>query len=160
MNGAHWHLLFNHLPIIIPIVALLVMFGGLLLKSDILKRAAYGIFILAALTAIAATLTGEGAEDVVKAINGNDKRFIHAHEEVAEVFAILTYILGGIALVGMWANWKKKSWSKIISFITIAAAFIVLFYAQQTGTTGGEIRHTEIREDGLNNSIGVDKISE
>ncbi|MFQ3214529.1 MAG: hypothetical protein ACI9C9_002068, partial [Marivirga sp.] len=32
---------------------------------------------------------------------------------------------------------------------------VVLFFAQQTGTTGGEIRHTEIRTESssTNNSI-------
>lgn len=50
MNGAHWHLVFNHLPIVIPMVGLLILFVGVLLKSEILKRAAYSVFILGALT--------------------------------------------------------------------------------------------------------------
>ena len=29
--------------------------------------------------------------------------------------------------------------------ITLVFAFVVLFFAKQTGTTGGEIIHTEIR---------------
>jgi len=52
MNGAHWHLFLSHLPIVIPMVGLLVMVGGVLFKSDVLKRAAYSIFILGALKAI------------------------------------------------------------------------------------------------------------
>lgn len=91
MNGAHWHLVLNHLPIIIPMVGLLVMVFGLLLKSEILKRAAYSIYVLGALTAIAAFFTGEGAEEVVEKINGIDERFIKSHEEVAEIFAVLFY---------------------------------------------------------------------
>lgn len=151
MNGAHWHLVLNHLPIIIPMVGLLMMIGGILLKSEILKRAAYGIFILGALTAIAAFYTGEGAEEVIEEIQGIDERFIKIHEEKAEIFAILLYVLGGISLLGLWANWQKKSFSNVISYMAIVFSFVVLFYAKQTGTTGGEIRHTEIRVDGLNN---------
>lgn len=122
MNGAHWHLVLNHLPIIIPMVGLLVMVFGLLLKSEILKRAAYSIYVLGALTAIAAFFTGEGAEEVVEKINGIDERFIKSHEEVAEIFA-------------------------------------VLFYAKETGTTGGEIRHTEIRAvgAGINQTTTYDR---
>lgn len=155
MNGAHWHLVLNHLPIIIPIVGLLIMFGGLLLKSDILKRAAYCIFILGTITAIAAFLTGEGAEEVVEEISGIDEQFIKVHEEVAEIFAILLYVLGGISLIGLWANWKNKSFSTAISFVVILFTFITLFYAKQTGTTGGEIRHTEIRIGGMNSDSTV-----
>lgn len=147
MNGANWHLVLNHLPIIIPIIGLLIMVGGFLFKSEILKRAAYSIYILAAITAIAAFSTGEGAEEIVEEIKGIDEQLIKVHEETAETFAILLYALGGISLIGLWANWKKKSFSKLISFASIALTIIVLFYAKQSGTTGGEIRHTEIRVD-------------
>jgi uncharacterized membrane protein len=148
MNAAHWHLVLNHLPIIIPIIGLLILITGLFLKSEILKRAAYCLFILGAMIAIAASLTGEEAEEVIEGMAGIDEKFIKVHEEVAEIFAILIYILGGISLIGLWANWKQKSFSNIISFVVIAFTVVVLFYAKETGTTGGEIRHTEIREDG------------
>ena len=146
MNGAHWHLVLNHLPIIIPMIGLFVMIGGLLFKSEVLKRAAYSIFMFGAIAAFAAFSTGEGAEEVVEEIQGIDEHYIKVHEEAAEIFTILLYVLGGVSLIGLWANWKEKSFSKIISFATIAFTIVVLFYAKQTGTTGGEIRHTEIRE--------------
>ncbi len=155
MNGAHWHLVLNHLPIVIPMVGLLVMIGGLLFRSEIIMRVAYSIFILGALTAIAAFFTGEGAEEVVEEIAGIDERFIKIHEESAEIFAILLYILGAVSLLGLWANWLARSYSIYIAFITIAIAVAGLFYAKQTGTTGGEIRHTEIRADGISGSINA-----
>ncbi len=153
MNDAHLHLALNHLPIILPLVGLLIMLVGLYLKSEILKRAAYFIFIGAALTAITAFNTGEAAEEIVEEIQGIEEHFIEEHEEIAETFAILVYILGGLSLIGLWANWKEKSFSKTISMVTIAFTFVVLFYAKQTGTTGGEIRHTEIRAEQVNNAV-------
>ncbi len=147
MNGAHLHLLLNHFPIIVMIVGFLIMVGGFIFKSEILKRASYCIFILSAITAIPTFLSGGEAEEVVEGINGIDEQFIKVHEETAEVFATLLYVLGGISLIGLWANWKKKSYSNIISFVIIAFSLIVLFYGKKTGTTGGEIRHTEIRAD-------------
>ncbi|MFT6036703.1 MAG: putative membrane protein [Marivirga sp.] len=155
MNEAHWHLVINHLPIIIPVIGLLIMVGGFLLKSEILKRAAYCILILGALTAIAAMSTGEEAEEVVEKITGIDEQIIKVHEEAAETFAILLYILGGVSLLGLWANWKEKPFSNPVAIATIIFAVVVLFFAQQTGTTGGEIRHTEIRTESssTNNSI-------
>ena len=155
MNGAHLHLLLNHFPIILTIVGLLIMVGGFLVKSEILKRTAYCIFILGAIIAIPTFLSGGEAEEVVEGIKGIDEHFIEVHAETAGVFAALLYVLGGISLIGLWANWKKKSFSNIVAFIVIAFTLIALFYGQQTGTTGGEIRHTEIRADYLNNSNGV-----
>ena len=145
MNGAHWHLVVNHLPIIFPIVGVIVMITGLISKSEAVKRTAFMIFVFGALAAIAAMNTGEGAEEVVENINGVSENFIESHEEAAETFAILYYILGGISLLGLWASFKQKSFSSIISIATLIFAFVVLFFAKQTGTTGGEIRHTEIR---------------
>lgn len=145
MNGAHWHLVVNHLPIIFPIVGVIVMITGLISKSEAVKRTAFMIFVFCALAAIAAMNTGEGAEEVVENINGVSENFIESHEEAAETFAILSYILGGISLLGLWASFKQKSFSSIISIATLIFAFVVLFFAKQTGTTGGEIRHTEIR---------------
>ena len=145
MNGAHWHLVVNHLPIIFPIVGVIVMITGLISKSEAVKRTAFMIFVFGALATIAAMNTGEGAEEVVEKINGVTENYIESHEETAETFAILSYILGGISLLGLWASFKQKTFSLLISIGALIFAFVVLFFAKQTGTTGGEIRHTEIR---------------
>lgn len=150
MNGAHWHLVVNHLPIIFPIVGGIVLVTGLISKSEAVKRTAFMIFIFGALAAIAAMSTGEGAEEVVEKINGVTENYIETHEETAETFALLSYILGGISLLGLWASFKQKSFSSIISIATLVFALVVLFFAKQTGTTGGEIRHTEIRSGNIN----------
>ncbi|UMY64517.1 MULTISPECIES: hypothetical protein [unclassified Flavobacterium] len=145
MDGAHWHLVVNHLPIIFPIVGVIVMITGLVSKSEAVKRTASMIFILGALATIAAMSTGEGAEEIVEKISGVTENYIENHEETAEIFALLSYMLGGISVFGLWVSFKQKSFSSIISIATLVFAFVVLFFAQQTGTTGGEIRHTEIR---------------
>lgn len=145
MNGAHWHLVVNHLPIIFPIVGTIVSITALISKSEAVKRTALFIFVLGALTTIAAMTTGEGAEEVVENISGVTENFIENHEETAETFALFSYILGAISLFGLWASFKQKSFSNIIFISALVFAFVVLFLGKQTGTSGGEIRHTEIR---------------
>ncbi len=145
MNGAHWHLVVNHLPIIFPFVGAIVMIAGLVSKSEAVKRTSLMIFVLGALASVAAMSTGEGAEEVVENIAGVTENYIKTHEEAAETFAILSYVLGGISLVGLWASFKQKTFSSILTLSTLTLSFVVLFFAKQTGTTGGEIRHTEIR---------------
>lgn len=147
MNDAHLHLTFNHLPIIIPIIGLLILIGGIILKSDVVKRTAYSIFIIGAITTIPAFLTGEGAEEIAEELPGVTHHFIHEHEEVAETFALLSYLLGGISLIGLWSNWKGKSLSKASTYVTAVLSLLVIAMARETGTTGGEIIHTEIRDN-------------
>lgn len=145
MNGAHWHLTVNHLPIIFPVVGVIVMITGLVFKSEAVKRTAFMIFILGTFTAVVAVSTGEEVEAVVKKISGITKDYIERHEEAAETFALLAYVLGIISLIGLWANFKQKVFSNIFAIGTTVFTFIVLFFATHTGTTGGEIRHIEIR---------------
>lgn len=147
MNAAHWHLVSNHLPIIIPFIGLLIMIFGFLLSSEILKRTAYSLFILGSITAFVAMYTGEEAEDIVEGLWGVDQNYIELHEESAKVFSALLYILGGFSIIGMWASWKSKAFSKGFSIATIVFAIVVLFFGGTTGATGGDIRHTELHTD-------------
>jgi uncharacterized membrane protein len=145
MNGAHYHLVLNHLPIIIPFIGLLVVIGGYIVKSEVVKRTAYCIFILGAFAAFAAMATGEGAEEVVEHLDGISKTLIHEHGEKAEVLALLSYVLGAISLLALWSNLKKKFYANYVAYAAIVCCFVVLYFSQQTGTSGGEIRHSEIR---------------
>lgn len=147
MNSAHLHLLVNHFPIILPIIGTMIMVIGLIARSADVKRIAYLLFVLGAFGAIAAMTTGEGAEDIVEGLGGDAERYIERHEESAETFAIISYILGGLSLLGLWASFTKKSFSRILAGVTVAVGFASLYFAQQAGTSGGEIRHTEIRKE-------------
>ncbi|HAH55639.1 MAG TPA: hypothetical protein DCM02_10285 [Flavobacterium sp.] len=145
MNDAHFHLVVNHLPIIFPLVGVIILVTGLFSKSEAVKRTAFMIFIFGGIAAIVAMSSGEGAEEVVENISGVSENLIKNHEETAETFALLSYVLGGLSVFGLWASFNKKTFSNVICIIVLIFALVVLFFAKQTGTTGGEIRHTEIR---------------
>lgn len=145
MNDAHLHLLVNHLPIIGTLFGLGILIAGLVSKNNAVKNVAYVLFIVAAIFAKVSMSTGEGAEELVEDMPNIGKEIIHEHEEMAEKLAIVLYALGVIALLGLYTNIKNHSKAKLISFLVLAIAAVALFLAQQTGTSGGEIRHTEIR---------------
>ena len=146
MNPAHLHLIFNHFPIVIPIIGFLVMLVGFAIRSELLKRTALGLFILGALFTLPAFGTGEDAEELIENLPGIEEKYIESHEEAAEIFAYLSYGLGVFSLIGFWANWKQKPLANSISVAVFLLAVVVLFFAKEAGTTGGEIRHPEIRE--------------
>ncbi|MFY7810479.1 MAG: hypothetical protein ACOVQ2_01990 [Flavobacterium sp.] len=160
MNQAHWHLVVNHFPIIFPIVGIIVMISGLIIKSSAVKNTAYMIFILGSLATVFAMKTGDEAQDMVENISGVTENYVDRHEEAAEVFAVFSYILGSISLIGFYCELKKIKLSLIYSIITLLFSIIVLFFGKQTGTTGGEIRHTEIRQNGNINIENTEKIED
>jgi uncharacterized membrane protein len=145
MNDAHLHLVVNHFPIIGTILGLGILIIGIILKNNTVKNTAYFLFIVAAIFAAFSMGTGEGAEEMVEDMPSVGKQIIHDHEEMAEKLAVVLYFLGVVSLVGLLANLKNWAKANLVSFLALTIACIGVFLAQQTGTTGGEIRHTEIR---------------
>ena len=153
MNDAHLHLVVNHFPIIGTILALGVLIAGFFLKNSSVKNTAYGLFIVSAIFAALSMSTGEGAEEMVEDMPNIGKRIIHMHEEIAEKLAIVLYLLGGISVLGIILNLKNHAKAKFISIVVLIVAIGAVYLAQLVGTTGGEIRHTEIRTDSNNTKI-------
>ena len=148
MNDAHLHMVVNHFPIIGTILGIGILIAGLLLKNDSVKNTAYVLFVIAAIFGALSMATGEGAEEIVEDFPGIGKAIIHEHEELAEKFALVLYVTGVFALISIVASVKKFRLAKIVSFITLILALIAGIISINVGTSGGEIRHTEIREDG------------
>ena len=153
MNDAHWHLVVNHFPIIGTILALGILIAGFFLKNSSVKNTAYGLFIVSAIFAALSMSTGEGAEEMVEDMPNIGKRIIHVHEEIAEKLTIILYLLGGISVLGIILNLKNHAKAKFISIVVLIVAIGAVYLAQLVGTTGGEIRHTEIRTDSNNTKI-------
>jgi uncharacterized membrane protein len=147
MNNAHYHLVVNHLPIITPFLGAMILLGGIILKNNIVKKTALVVFIFGSATAFLAMYTGEGAEEIVEKIQGVSEDLIKNHEEMAEKFAFANYFLGFLSLIGLWVAWKKESFFNLVTSVILLVSFGVLFLAKQTGTSGGEIMHPEIRSE-------------
>jgi uncharacterized membrane protein len=153
MNDAHLHMVVNHFPIIGTILGLGILIVGIILKNNSVKNTAYALFIVAALFALASMATGDGAEELVEDMPNIGKRIIHEHEEIAEKLAIVLYLLGAISIMGIVLNIKNHSKAKFISFVAVIVAIVGVYLTTLVGTSGGEIRHTEIREESVDSAI-------
>ncbi|SHM70006.1 MotA/TolQ/ExbB proton channel family protein [Flavobacterium xinjiangense] len=147
MNDAHLHMVVNHFPIIGTILGLGILITGMILKNNSVKNTAYVLFIVAAVFAAFSMGTGEGAEEMVEDMPNIGKQIIHEHEEIAEKLALILYLLAAVSLTGLILNLKNHSKAKLISFIAAIVAMGAVFIATLVGTSGGEIRHTEIRNE-------------
>jgi uncharacterized membrane protein len=146
MNSAHLHLMINHFPMIGVVIGLLVLIAGYGFKKDQVKMTALGIFLFSALMSIAALQTGEGAEAVVESVGGISETLIHVHEEAAEIFFFLMLGLGLFSLItGIW-EWRNIRLARYGYVLVLTAGLAAAAAASYTGTTGGEIRHAEIRK--------------
>jgi len=153
MNQAHLHMVFNHFPIIGMFFGTGILIYGLLKKQQILVNTAYVLFIICMVFGKATMMTGEGAEEIVENLNISHD-IIHEHEEKAELFMKVLYLIGLISIFGL-INFKiEKIKNFYISIMLVFLAISSLYLAKDTGNSGGEIRHTEIR---VNKSNDISK---
>jgi uncharacterized membrane protein len=152
MTDAHLHLVVNHFPIIGLLFASGILLIGVLSKSVPLKNTAYVIIIISAIFGFLSMYTGEGAEEMVENMPNIGHKIIHEHEELAEKFVLVLYAAGVLSIIGLYLNIKKHSKANIVSLITMIIALIAFGFATFVGTSGGEIRHTEIRTDAVGES--------
>ena len=155
MNDAHLHMVFNHFPIIGTIFGIGILITGLISKNNALKNTAYVLFSIGAVFAFMSMNTGEGAEELVEDMPAVGKQIIHEHEEIAEKFAIIMYATGFFGLLSLFAAYKKHKFASAFSYITLLLALVAGVVAKSVGTSGGEIRHTEIRAN-FNAANGVE----
>ena len=145
MNPAHLHLLLNHLPVVGTVCGLGLLVFALRRRSNDLKRAALGVLVISALTAIPTYLTGEPAEGAIKELIGNSKQFVEPHEEAAGIALGGILVLGAIALVGLvWFRGERlvPSW---FATTVLLGSLIVAGLLGWTANLGGQIHHSEIR---------------
>jgi uncharacterized membrane protein len=160
MNSAHIHLLFNHFPIIGSIFSSLVLAFGVIRKNEVIIKTGLSLFVLTALLALPAFFSGEGAEDILESIGQKNESLIEKHEELAEKAFWFCEIAGAISAFAIFSLWRKKKFAFSLASIALLAGFINIYLFTVTGNTGGEIRHSEIRQinatDSVSGKVGDD----
>jgi uncharacterized membrane protein len=156
MSPVHVHLLLNHVPVVGIGFAFLVLLIGVLRNSDELKKVAFGLFVLAALITVPVYLSGEPSEDAVEHLPGVAKSVIESHEESALIAFIATGLLGLVSLVGIALLGRARAIPKWFGAIALVLALVTGGLMARTGNLGGQVRHTEIRNDAAAASQGTD----
>jgi uncharacterized membrane protein len=147
MNLAHLHLVLNHFPIIGTVIGLglfVVSFAG---KNDDLKRASLMVLAAVALLALPTFFSGIGAQRAIRSDPAVSAALIERHEGAAMLALFFMEIAGALALAGLWqrhrvSTGQRWSWNSMaVLFVSAVTAGLMA----RVGTTGGEIRHPEIR---------------
>ena len=143
MTTAHLHLLTIHAPLTLAPLAFLFLAWVELTGRTNLRRLALGLSVLAGLAFLPPYLTGEGAEDVVKALPGVTKGLIHEHEEAAEIALVLGLL--SAALAGAQLIWPALEKRRGLARLPVLALGLTSGAAAITGQRGGQIRRPELR---------------
>ena len=144
MNLAHVHLLLNHFPTVGFGVGLGLFVFALFAKNEALKRTSFIVFVLMALVAFAAYVSGNAAQMVVKGRDGISDAVIKAHQDAALLAFIFMEITGALAWLALWQYRQTsamRQWTVAAVLILSIGSFGLM---AQAANLGGEIRHPEI----------------
>jgi hypothetical protein len=145
MSAAHIHLLLNHIPILGSIFGLLLLLYAMLRRSDEIKKACFGVFVISALITIPVYLTGDGAARIVNTLPGVSGEIIGQHDSAATITITAVELLGVASLVGLWFSRKGQPLAGWLLATVLVLAVISSGLGVWTGGLGGQIRHTEVR---------------
>lgn len=153
MSAVHFHLIFNHLPIIGSIIGGLILVYALVNKSEKTMMAAYVVLIISAIGGLISYATGEGAEETVENISGISKAALDQHEDLAFYAMIGVAFVGFGSLLGLVLQYRKSSAARGIAWLVVVLSVAAFSILAGTGYTGGQIRHTELSQSQNNGQI-------
>lgn len=145
MNLAHLHLLLNHFPIIGTVVGVGLFLFSLAGKNDDLKRASLIIFAVMALLSLPTFFSGVGAEGAIVELPGVSNVLIDRHEGAAILALFFMEITGALSLAGLWQSHKVSRPARWNVASVLLFSLITVGLMARVGTTGGDVRHPEIR---------------
>ena len=148
MNAAHFHLMFNHLPIVGLGFALLLNLVAVIRNNNEWKTLSCWFYLLIAVLSILPVTTGDGAQEILLTYPGISKDAIENHETWGYIFFYGLLLNGALALAALWFSRKNPGLLKKFSAGLLILAFILTFFAYQAGVTGGKIRHPETEQLG------------
>lgn len=156
LGQPHLHLLVNHLPIEGLVIVILLAVYGLIRKSPILHQTNLILLIVIAVSTFIADSTGGGAARAMRGYPGFDSNAVREHAQAADFAKMGAAVLGVLALIVLiWAKTKKREIGQGIAVVFLLLSLFVLSIMSRVAYLGGEIRHTEIRENALPGSVNA-----
>ena len=145
MNPAQIHLATTHAPVLGTVFALGLLLLAILRKSEELKRVALLGFVVAALLALPAYLTGAPASEVLRQFTpGMTTDASDQHAESAILAFAGSLVLGVVALAGLIHFRKGRKLPAIFLGFVLLLAMVACGLLGWTANLGGKIRHLEI----------------
>ncbi len=145
LNGAHWHLLVNHFPIVGGLLVTLVLGYGLLRKSEPVIQLGFGLFVLMSIATFITNQTGGQAEEYLKSINALNRSLLHQHEQAADLANIGMYLTGAMSLLSL--VWQRARQFRFLPILIFGVALITAGLMANVGRLGGLIMHKELRNE-------------
>lgn len=159
MNYAYLHLVLVHIPVIGLLFGIFLLVVAMAKKSEELKRASLGVFVLIAVLTLPVYFTGEPAEDAVEQLPGVSESIIDEHEESSFTALVFAELLGITALGGLLLFPRSKAIPAWLLTTLMVLSIGSGGSMAKTANLGGKIRHTEIRSGPISSSADDERLA-
>lgn len=147
LNGAHLHLILNHIPIFAVTFGTVAFYWSWIRKSSEMMKAAILLFVLAGASSWAGTETGEMAEDIVKKLADVVKSDIEEHEMAAQYATFFAWALAVLGIAHALVEKHKPKFLRLVRIVLVICTLFGVTTQARTAYLGGKVRHTEIRNE-------------
>lgn len=147
MSWAYLHVIINHFPIVGVIIGTLLLIVGMYYKNEGVTISGLGTIVFAAIMGVIVDLTGDPAKETVEGMPDMVQSLIIRHEDIASAAMFILIPAGLLAVVSLYSIWKKEKSVRYLVIITLVFSLISCVGMGFAGRTGGQIRHTEFRND-------------
>lgn len=146
MDGLHFHLLINHLPIFGLVIGIIWLLIALIMRSRPVVNAALITLFVVGLMTIPAYLSGEGAEHGLASDCGISEEMLEEHEALGFLSLLVTLVTGFIAAVSWILNRKYNNKLNFLNWVVLVFAMLCFPIIAITNSHGGQIRRPELRQ--------------
>jgi hypothetical protein len=146
----------NHLPIFATLFGAGLLIWGLFRKEGVKRKLGLVLFVIAAASIVPVYLTGEPAEEIIEHRPGVSEGIIHPHEEAAELAFVVVGVLGGMSALILLLLHKGKNVPKMAWAASVLGGLLTLGLLLRVAHLGGQIRHDELRPEGIPSQLEHD----
>ncbi len=145
-EGAHFHLLVNHVAFFALIFGALILLVNLKWGGREVFLISVGLFVIAGVFTFIAHESGEIAEHAIKGLLSEaDKAIFETHEDASKFANLAGYLTTAVALIATWIAFKKPARLTLARVALLIVSVWACTVFARVAYLGGLIRHTEIR---------------
>jgi len=142
VSPAYPHLLVNHLPVVVALVASVLLAIAVWRGTVTAAIYGYGAQMAVAVLAIVAYVTGNFAPPALDHVAGIATDRITFHQITAAAAMIASVLVGLLSFIPIYFPSITARRGVVIGYLVLSLALCTLF--AYTASTGGSIRHTEL----------------
>jgi len=145
LNPIHIHLVLNDIPVLGCIAGAILLFIGYIRKSNDITQISYWLIFIVSIIAVPVYSTGNLAEHMIDTLPNMTDQITNKHESSA-LFSFASIMILGVVAATVITIYRNAEVPRQITIYVFIFTVFTSWFMVETATTGGDIRHTELRE--------------